>query len=81
MLENGCTVVIVSVAVASMTITAGGASRPLVPDAATRDSQGGLNIISTTYISEIKSKRRKTLDMGIGKSLVCIPLLKRRLLK
>ena len=42
----------------------------------------GLTIISTTYISEIPSKLRKTLEVGLGETLSFSKLLKRsRLLK
>ena len=43
--------------------------------------QGSLTIISTTYLSEKHLKRRQTLEMGMGKSLICGEYLKRRLLK
>ena len=44
-------------------------------------SQGGLTITSTTYILNIHLNQRKTLEMGIGKSLMLSQVLKRRSLK
>ena len=44
-------------------------------------SRAGYTIISTTYISSIRLKRRAALEMEIDKPLNVSELLQRRLLK
>ena len=54
---------------------------PLSPLGAALLSQGGLTIVSTTHASEVRLKRRQTLEVGMGTSLILTELLQRSLLK